>query len=118
LGHGVWSHLAIDSRIPCQRRTNSWSGLRHSDGKEVQEAIEYVLNLIAENRLPDKMVIVHPFAENVLINKDSIHPTDNTEVVINFDGHGLDAITRTGYNEFVQKQPIQYGEKGLAVNDT
>ncbi|MDW2878145.1 MULTISPECIES: hypothetical protein [Bacillaceae] len=49
------------------------------------------------------------FAENVLTNRHSIHPTDNTEVVINFDGHGLDAIKRAGYNEFVQKQPIQYG---------
>jgi hypothetical protein len=52
------------------------------DGKEVQEAIDYVSNLTAENELPDKMVIVHQFAENVLINKNSIHPTDNTEVVI------------------------------------
>ncbi|MFP7442943.1 hypothetical protein SFC50_04500 [Bacillus infantis] len=32
-----------------------------------------------------------------------------TEVVINFDGHGLAAIKKSGYNEFVQKQPIQYG---------
>ncbi|WP_262380684.1 hypothetical protein [Bacillus infantis] len=79
------------------------------NGKEVQEAIEYVSNLTAENRLPDKMVIVHQFAENVLFNNDSTHPTDNTEVVINFDGYRLDAIKSVGYNEFVQEQPIQYG---------
>ncbi|MGD6844668.1 hypothetical protein ACQCVH_19410 [Bacillus infantis] len=55
------------------------------------------------------MVIVHQFLENVLINKDLTHPIENTAVVINFDGLGLNAIKRAGYNEFVQKQPIQYG---------
>jgi hypothetical protein len=55
------------------------------------------------------MVIVHQFAENVLFNNDSTHPIDNTAVAINFDGRGLDAIKRAGYNEFVQKRPIQYG---------
>ncbi|RIW30708.1 hypothetical protein D3H55_16385 [Bacillus salacetis] len=102
-------HLAIDTEFHVQEGEIPGVNLGTVDGKEVQEAIEYVSNLTAENGLPDKMVIVHQFAEDVLINRDAIKPTENVEVVINFDGHGLDAIKRAGYNEFVQKQPIQYG---------
>ncbi len=102
-------HLAIDTEFHVKEGQIPGVDLGTVDGKEIQEAIDYVSNLTAENGLPDKMVIVHQFAGNVLINKDSIQPTDNTEIVINFDGHGLDAIKRAGYNEFVQKEPIQYG---------
>ncbi len=94
LGHGVRSHLAIDIEFHVKEGQFPGVDLGTVDGKEVQEAIEYVLNLTAENGLPDKMVIVHQFAENVLFNNYSTHPTDNSEVVINFDGYGLDAIKR------------------------
>jgi hypothetical protein len=102
-------HLAIDTDFHVKEGQIPIVDLGTVDGKEVQKAINYVSSPTAENGLPDKMVIVHQFAGNVLTNKDSIQPTDNTEVVINFDGHGLDAIKKAGYNEFVQKQPIQYG---------
>ncbi|MDT0160668.1 hypothetical protein [Bacillus sp. AG4(2022)] len=85
LGHGVWSHLAIDTEFHVKEGQIHELDLGTVDGKEVQEAIEYVSNLSAENELPEKMVIVHQFADKVLINKDSTQPTDNTVVVINFE---------------------------------
>jgi hypothetical protein len=102
-------HLAIDTEFRVQEGEIPGVDLGTVDGEKIQEAIEYVSNLTAENGLPDKVVIVHQFAEKVLINKDAIQPTENVEVVLNFDGHGIAGIKRAGYNEHVQKQPIQYG---------
>jgi hypothetical protein len=102
-------HLAIDTEFRVQEGEVPGVDLGTVDGKNIQKAIDYVSNLVAENGLPDKLVIVHQFAEDVLINKDAIQPTKNVEVALNFDGHGLAAIKRAGYNQHVQKQPIQYG---------
>ncbi|MGM0845731.1 MAG: hypothetical protein ACQEUT_12195 [Bacillota bacterium] len=102
-------HLAIDTEFRVEEGEIPGVNLGTVDGKKIQEAIEYVSDLTEENGLPDKVVIVHQFAEKVLINKDAIQPTDNVEVALNFDGHGIAGIKRAGYNEHVQKQPIQYG---------
>ncbi|WP_421377900.1 hypothetical protein ACOJQI_11630 [Bacillus salacetis] len=102
-------HLAIDTEFHVQEGEIPGVDLGTVDGKKIQEAIEYVSNIVKENNLPDKLVIVHQFSKHVLINKDAIQPTENVEVALNFDGHGLDAIKRAGYNEHVQKEPIQYG---------
>ncbi|EDL66581.1 hypothetical protein [Bacillus sp. SG-1] len=102
-------HLAIDTEFRVKEGEIPGVDLGTVDGKNIQQAIEYVSNLVKENGLPDKLVIVHQFSKHVLTNKDAIHPTENVEVALNFDGHGLDAIKRAGYNEHVQKEPIQYG---------
>lgn len=102
-------HLAIDTEFRVQEGEIPGLDLGTVDGQNIQKAIEYVSNLVAENGLPDKVVIVHQFAEQVLTNKDAIQPTENVEVVVNFDGHGLDAIKRAGYNQHVQLEPKQYG---------
>ncbi|MGF2616314.1 hypothetical protein FZC84_00840 [Rossellomorea vietnamensis] len=102
-------HLAIDTEFQVKEGQVPGIDLGTVDGEEIQEAIDYVSNLAEDNGLPDKVVIVHQFAEKVLTNKDAIQPTENVEVVLNFDGHGIAGIKRAGYNEHVQKQPIQYG---------
>ncbi|TYS16570.1 hypothetical protein FZC78_11265 [Rossellomorea vietnamensis] len=102
-------HLAIDTEFQVKEGQVPGVDLGTVDGEKIQEAIKYVSDLTEENGLPDKFVIVHQFAEKVLTNKDAIQPTDNVEVVLNFDGHGIAGIKRAGYNEHVQKQPIQYG---------
>jgi hypothetical protein len=102
-------HLAIDTEFRVKDGEIPGVNLGTVDGKNIQKAIDYVSNLTEENGLPDKLVIVHQFSEHVLTNKDAIQPTENVEVALNFDGHGLAAIKRAGYNEHVQKEPIQYG---------
>ncbi|WP_456274791.1 hypothetical protein [Bacillus sp. AK031] len=102
-------HLAIDTEFRVQEGEIPGVDLGTVDGQNIQKAIEYVSNLVEENGLPDKLVIVHQFSTHVLTNKEAIQPTENVEVALNFDGHGLAAIKRAGYNEHVQKEPIQYG---------
>ncbi|WP_409250657.1 hypothetical protein V1502_10805 [Bacillus sp. SCS-153A] len=102
-------HLAIDTEFRVEEGQVPGVDLGTVDGKNIQKAIDYVSNLVEENGLPDKLVIVHQFSEYVLTNTDAIQPTKNVEVALNFDGHGMDAIKRAGYNEHVQKEPIQYG---------
>ncbi|MFS0559389.1 hypothetical protein AB1K91_01475 [Terribacillus sp. 179-K 1B1 HS] len=102
-------HLAIDTEFHVKEGQVPGEDLGHVDGENVQEAIDYVSNLSSENGLPDKLVIVHQFADIIINNKEAIHPTENVEVVLNNDGHGIAALKRSGYHQLVHNQPIQYG---------
>jgi hypothetical protein len=76
----VWSHLAIDTAFQVKEGQIPGVNLGTVDGKEVQEAFDYVSNLTAENGLPDKMVIVHQLPEKVLINELLMTPKDVLEL--------------------------------------
>lgn len=102
-------HLAIDTEFHVKEGQVPGEDLGHVDGENVQEAIDYVSNLASENGLPDKVVVVHQFADIIINNKEAIHPTENVEVVLNNDGHGIAALKRSGYHQLVHNQPIQYG---------
>ncbi|MFP7492988.1 hypothetical protein SFC66_04290 [Terribacillus saccharophilus] len=102
-------HLAIDTEFHVEEGQVPGENLGHVDGEKVQEAIDYVSNLASENELPDKVVIVHQFADMIINNKEAIQPTKNVEVVLNNDGHGIAALKRSGYHQLVHNQPIQYG---------
>ncbi|SDC38819.1 hypothetical protein SAMN05421663_102272 [Terribacillus halophilus] len=102
-------HLAIDTEFHVKEGQVPGEDLGRVDGENVQEAIDYVSNLASENGLPDKVVVVHQFADMIINNKEAIHPTENVEVVLNNDGHGMAALKRSGYHQLVHNQPIQYG---------
>ncbi|MFB1097391.1 hypothetical protein [Terribacillus sp. JSM ZJ617] len=102
-------HLAIDTEFHVKEGQVPGEDLGHVDGENVQEAIDYVSNLASENGLPDKVVVVHQFADIIINNKEAIQPTENVEVVLNNDGHGIAALKRSGYHQLVHNQPIQYG---------
>ena len=102
-------HLAIDTEFHVKQGQVPGVNLGHVDGENVQKAIEYVSNFVAENGLPDKVVIVHQFANKIISNKSSIHPTRNVEVVLNNDGFGAPSLKTSSYHLLVQSQPIQYG---------
>ncbi|WP_026695857.1 hypothetical protein [Peribacillus kribbensis] len=102
-------YLAIDTEFHVTEGQVPGVNLGHVDGRDVQEAVEYVSNLVEENNLPDKVVVVHQFADKIISNKNAIQPTKNVEVVLNNDGFGIAALKRSGYHQLVQTQPIQYG---------
>ncbi|WP_338779116.1 hypothetical protein [Metabacillus sp. FJAT-52054] len=102
-------HLAIDTEFHVKQGQVPGENLGHVDGKNVQEAIKYVSKLAAENGLPDKVVVVHQFADKIISNKSAIQPAENVEVVLNSDGFGAPSLKTSGYHLLVQSQPIQYG---------
>lgn len=102
-------HLAIDTEYSVEEGQVPGENLGQIDGAEIQEAIEYVDNMVEENNLPDKIVLVHQFANGIITSKDKIQPTEHVEVPLNFDGFGDSAIKMDGYRDLVLNQPIQYG---------
>ncbi|MBN8209974.1 hypothetical protein JI666_14560 [Bacillus sp. NTK071] len=102
-------HVAIDTEFHVDKGQTPGIDLGSVDGAEVQEVVEYVSKLVKEQDLPDKIVLVHQFTDHAVTNKQRIKPTDNVEVVLNFDGYGDYATKMSLYRKFVRNDPVQYG---------
>lgn len=102
-------HLAIDTEYSVGPGQVPGEDLGHVEGADIQEAVEYVDNLVKEENLPDKVVLVHQFAGGIVRNKEAIHPTKHVEVPLNYDGFGDAAVKQSVYGKLVRGEPIQYG---------
>ncbi|WP_188634257.1 hypothetical protein [Lentibacillus kapialis] len=112
-------HLAIDTEYSVGEGQIPGKDLGQVDGANIQKAVDYVDQMVQENNLSDKMVLVHQFGNGIIQNKDKIHATDHVEVPLNYDGFGDAAIKKSAYGRLVREQPIQYGGfKLFTKNDT
>ncbi|RLQ90225.1 hypothetical protein [Planomicrobium sp. Y74] len=102
-------HLAIDTEFSVQEGEIPGTVLGQVNGSEVQEAVDYLTDMVEEHDLPDKIVLVHQFMDEALTNKEAIQPTENVEVVLNFDGWGHSAAKISNYQRFVRNETSQYG---------
>ncbi|QTN01126.1 hypothetical protein ERJ70_18640 [Sediminibacillus dalangtanensis] len=102
-------HLAIDTEFHVKEGETPGIDLGQVNGEEVQEAVNYLTEMVEENDLPDKIVLVHQFMDEALTNKDAIQPTENVEVALNYDGWGASSTKMSLYRKFVRNEAVQYG---------
>ncbi|WP_371068857.1 hypothetical protein [Sediminibacillus sp. JSM 1682029] len=102
-------HLAIDTEFHVKEGETPGIDLGQVNGEEVQEAVNYLTEMVEENDLPDKIVLVHQFMDEALTNKEAIKPTENVEVALNYDGWGNSDTKMSLYRKFVRNEAVQYG---------
>ena len=89
------------------------------DAADVNFASRFLANLVSENGLPPKVLVVHRFTRGMLTNSDEIKLDPRVQVVINMDGWGPPFLKRDSYEAYIYKHPVQYtGFKLFYHNDT
>ena len=78
-------------------------------GYQVQTAIDMVSEIVAENNIPNKMLIVHQFEDEMIYEKHVIEPKAGVDLVVDMDGFGPPEHKIGGYNHYVRDELIQYG---------
>jgi hypothetical protein len=78
-------------------------------GYDVQVAIEMLAEIVAQHNLPNKILIVHQFEEEMIYNKHAIQPLPGVDFVTDMDGFGPPAVKLGGYEAFVTEELIEYG---------
>ena len=102
-------HLAIDTEYSVEPGQVPGVDLGGVDGAEIQQAVETLTQLVEEEGIPDKVLVIHQFESGIVTNKELIQPTSNVEVVLNADGFGAPENKISKYNILVSGEPIQYG---------
>jgi hypothetical protein len=78
-------------------------------GYQVQTAIDMVAEIVAENNIPSKILIVHQFEEEMIYEKHVIVPKAGVDLVVDMDGFGSPPHKIEGYELYVTDELIQYG---------
>ncbi len=102
-------HLAIDPEFHVQPGKIPGEHYGSVSAAEVTWAMQTLGDLVRANNLPDKIVILHQFRDDMLPDKAKIKPMPNIDLVLMMDGWGLPGAKVANYNAFVRDELIQYG---------
>ncbi len=114
-------HLALDPEFSMHHASEGVVPGRKigvMDAEEVNYAIRTLADLVKQNHLPPKILVVHRFTQKMLTNYREIRPVPEVQVVINMDGFGQPWLKRDSYEAYERMQPVQFtGFKLFYKND-
>jgi len=88
------------------------------DARDINWAANYLANIVTQNNLPPKILVVHRFTEDMVTNYKQIAPLPQVEVVIDMDGWGSQAKKINTYQTVEAAEPVQFtGFKLFYKND-
>jgi len=86
---------------------------------DVNYAIGLLSDVVKQNNLPPKVLVVHRFTHNMLTGAKKIRLDPRVQVVINMDGWGQPWLKYDSYRAYVESEPVQFtGFKLFYHNDT
>jgi hypothetical protein len=89
------------------------------DAADINFASDYLANLVRENNLIPKILIIHRYTQKMVTNYKEIKILPEVEIVMNMDGWGIEAKKINTYQQFIYKEPVQFaGFKLFYKNDT
>ena len=111
-------HLGIDPEFSIKNNSRPGLEIGTLDASDINFVINYLAQIVKENSLPPKVLIVHRFTEAMVTNYKEIVPTPEVQVVMNMDGFGGAPNKLNTYKEFIYKEPVQFtGFKLFYKND-
>ena len=115
-------HLGIDPEFYMHYERE---GLRPSSkiGTMMASDVNYVIRtldkLVADKKIPPKVLIVHRFTSKMVPDAENIRPTANVQVVMHMDGWGPPWLKFDSYRDYIVSHPVEYtGFKLFYHNDT
>jgi hypothetical protein len=88
------------------------------DATEVNQVIDYLAQLVDEEDLPEKLVIVHQFQDRMITNRDLLVEQPGIALTIHMDGFGPRPEKLNSYDVVRADPPLDMGLKLFYDEDT
>jgi hypothetical protein len=91
------------------------------EAAEVQQVIEWLADLVRENDLPQKMLLLHQFRFFMLENRETIQPRPELQIIIQMDGQGAVSDKYATWNALTEgweTHPWAWGWKNFYDEDS
>ncbi len=116
-------HLGLDPEFSMKpkkgERSKPGDRIGTMDASDVNYAIGMLADIVKQNNLPPKVLVVHRFTRSMLTNSKQIKLDPRVQVVINMDGWGQPWLKYDSYRAYVEAEPVQFtGFKLFYHNDT
>jgi hypothetical protein len=114
-------HLALDPEFSMHHGSQGVVPGRKvgvMDAAEINYAIRTLADIVTQNKLPPKVLVIHRYTQKMVTNYRDIRPVPAVQVVMNMDGFGQPWLKRDSYDAYERMQPVQYyGFKLFYKND-
>ena len=112
-------HLGIDPEFSMKGGEKPGTKIGTFDAADVNYAAGFLADLVASEKIPPKVLVVHRFTRPMLTNTKNIRLDPKVQIVINMDGWGPQWMKLDSYHDYVYLHPVQYtGFKLFYHNDT
>lgn len=111
-------HLGIDPEFSMKNGIRPGKVVGTYDAADINYAANYLAELVRENNLPPKILVVHRYTQKMVTNYKLIKSLPEVQVVLNMDGWGGKAKKINTYQQFIYPEPVQFaGFKLFYKND-
>jgi len=111
-------HLGIDPEFSMKNAERPGSKIGTFNADDINDAIDFLVNIVKKNNLPPKILIVHRFTQGMLTDYKKIKKTPEVQIVMDMDGWGDKILKRSSYLRYIYKEPVQFtGFKLFYKND-
>jgi hypothetical protein len=111
--------LGIDPEFSMKTGAKPGTKIGTMSATDVNYAIGLLADLVKQNNLPPKVLVVHRFTRGMLTESKQIRLDPRVQVVINMDGWGQPWLKFDSYRDYVEEEPVQFtGFKLFYHNDT
>lgn len=88
------------------------------DAAEVNQVVEYVAQIVAEEDLPEKLIVLHQFEPGMITNRDQIVELPGVAINLHMDGFGPRPEKLNSYDVVRAEPPWNMGLKLFYDEDT
>jgi hypothetical protein len=111
--------LGLDPEFSMKSGDKPGSKIGTMSSTDVNYAIGLLSDIVTENNLPPKVLVVHRFTRNMLTGAKKIRLDPRVQVVIDMDGWGQPWLKYDSYRAYIESEPVQFtGFKLFYHNDT
>jgi hypothetical protein len=111
-------HLGIDPEFSMVTGAKPGTKIGSYDAADVNQAVQFLSQIVKENKLPPKMLVVHRFTQGMIKNYKNSKLDPNVQIIMDMDGWGPPVLKKDSYKAYIQKEPVQYtGFKLFYEND-
>jgi hypothetical protein len=97
--------LALDPEWSVPEGTQPGSVIGSMDAEVVNEVSAYLARLVRLHDLPQKLLIVHQFTDEMITNRDQLVSRPEVALVLNMDGFGTAVLKQGVYDRLSQPTP-------------
>jgi len=111
-------HLGIDPEFSMKTGDRPGTVIGSFNAADINFTIEWLSEIVRENQLPPKVLILHRFTQDMIQGYQDIRPTPEVQVVLHMDGWGSTDLKTSTYRRVVESEPVQFaGLKIFYKND-
>lgn len=111
-------HMGIDPEFSMKDGSVPGKRIGTFDADDINIVTKYLAQLVRDNNLPPKILIVHRFTKGMVTNYQNIKIRPEVQIVMDMDGWGAPSLKNNTYEQYIRKEPVQFtGFKIFYKND-